>query len=263
MKHQHKKRFGQNFIKDQNLIKKIVKLANIEEKDILIEVGPGEGALTNEILKLGNKLTSYEIDKSLKEKLLKIKEVYPNFNIYFEDFLSAVIDSNANYLIGNIPYNITSPIINKFFNSNNLKIAYLMVQKEFGLRLTASPKTKDYNALSVITKYLTKSSLVLNVSRKMFYPVPKVDSVVVKLVKKDIYIEEELILFISNIFKQKRKTLKNNLVNSYNVLKVDVDNFFNTFSIKETIRAEELEVDEIILIGKNWLKQFKNKEIMP
>lgn len=259
MKHQHKKRFGQNFIKNQNLIKKIVNLANIDKNDILVEVGPGEGALTKEILKLGNKLTSYEIDNSLKNKLLEIKEEYNNFNIYFEDFLLSKIDQNINFLIGNIPYNITSPIISKFFRLNHLKTAHLMVQKEFGERLTAKPNTKQYNALSVITSYLSNVHLVMSVSRKMFYPVPKVDSVVVQLVKKDVVKDEKLILFINNIFSQKRKTLKNNLSNNYHVSKDEINIFLSSFNLKDTVRAEELDVETILLIGKSWLKRIEKQ----
>ena len=151
MKHQFKKRFGQNFLRDENLLKKIVSSANLKGETV-IEIGPGMGALTKYIVKDASFLYAYELDTTLKHHLSMTFQNEQNINIFFEDFLDADLSPYQGDIsvIGNIPYNITSPIIFKLLEVSNVKKIILMVQKEVGDRIVASPNTKAYNALSVI-----------------------------------------------------------------------------------------------------------------
>ena len=222
-----KKKYGQNFINDKNILNKIVNSININSDDLVIEIGPGSGALTEFIVNKTNKVICYEIDKDLDIYLNKYKDV--GVTIKYEDFLKADvlddiknIDYNKLYIISNLPYYITTPIINSIIDKKiPVTSCLFMMQKEVGDRIKAKPGSKNYSSLSIFIDYYFEVKKVLDVSRNVFYPKPNVDSIVllfnmrenkkVEVINEDIFFK-----LIRDSFSYKRKTLKNNL-KSYNL----------------------------------------------
>ncbi|MBN3491065.1 16S rRNA (adenine(1518)-N(6)/adenine(1519)-N(6))-dimethyltransferase RsmA [Acholeplasma equirhinis] len=261
MRHQAKKRFGQNFLTDKNLLRKIVNDANIQGKNVL-EIGPGLGALTQFLSLDAKKYFAYEIDLSLKETLKSFES--DKATIFFKDFLEDDVQTRLkNYfgdeeihLVGNLPYNITTPIIFKFLEIDNLKSATIMVQKEVGDRVISETNLKSYNAFSAILQYYAEVSKVVNVGRKMFTPVPQVDSMVIKITKLERRLTPELeklyIEIVKKSFQHKRKTLLNNLSTGFDLPKDKVLEFLKRFGFDENTRAELLTVTDFIEITKQW-----------
>lgn len=246
-----KKKFGQNFITDTNLINKIVSSSKIDDKNV-IEVGPGRGALTKELAKRAKMVIAYEIDKDLTIYLDELVRNNDNLEVIYKDFLSIDFKSDKKWeLIGNLPYYITTPILFKFLENNVYNSATIMVQKEVGERLISKPNSKKYNALSVIVQYLTNVERVANVSKKLFFPVPKVDSVVIRLEKKNnreipLEKEQDFLRFVKACFTQKRKTLANNLTESYNQNKEAINALLRVNQFIESVRAEQLSLNDFI-----------------
>ncbi|MDY0276601.1 MAG: 16S rRNA (adenine(1518)-N(6)/adenine(1519)-N(6))-dimethyltransferase RsmA [Acholeplasma sp.] len=257
-----KKKFGQNFLTDKNLLKKIVDKACINDKDV-IEIGPGLGALTQFLVLEANSVTAYEVDQDLKYSLSKMELEHKNLKVIFADILTVDIDREKEYhVVANIPYNITSPILFKILNQENIKSATLMVQKEVEDRIAASPNSKNYNALSVIVKYYMDIERIANVSRKMFNPAPKVDSAVFRMIRKErIFLDKEEKLFIEIVkasFQQKRKTLVNNLFQYSKVSKSIIVEYLKGLNIEENKRAENLELEDFIEITQKWDAILRN-----
>lgn len=242
--HKAKKRFGQNFLIDANIAKKISLLAT-DPKIKTIEIGPGLGSLTEFIVKNSLSVDAYEIDKDLYAVL---KEEFPNASIYNEDFLDTDISiyKEPINIVSNLPYYVTTPILFKLFNSKlDIKKITVMVQKEVADRFTAKPKTKDYNALSIIVSYLFDVNYEFTVNPSSFYPSPKVSSSVISFIpkiKRNYEYEEKLFEIIENSFRMRRKTLYNNLKDKYEEDKIK--NIFETLNIKENVRAEELSLSD-------------------
>lgn len=252
-----KKMFGQNFLIDNNVINNIVKSAKITKKSLVIEIGPGMGALTKLLVKEAKYVLAYEIDYNLVDYLKEeIKD--NNLTIINQDILKANIsedikkfnDYDEIIMIGNLPYYITTPIILGLLEKN-LKInRYIfMIQDEVAMRLTSKPQTKDYNALSVLIQYKTKASKLFMVKNTSFNPAPKVNSAVIELIPFEYPLKpknEKLFYQVNRvIFKQRRKTLKNNL-KEFNLNNDKINTIYNELHLKEAIRAEELSVDDII-----------------
>ena len=248
---QAKKKFGQNFISDLNLINKIVNGAKIEGKNV-VEVGPGRGALTKVICEKAHKVIAYEIDQDLKQYLDPLCNQFSNLKITYEDFLQTNLKTDETWeLIGNLPYYITTPILFKFLEEPQYNSATIMVQKEVGDRILSSPNSKKYNALSVIVQYLTNVEKIVNVSRKMFYPQPNVDSIVIRLEKKEareINQTKEVVFFnfVKASFEQKRKTLVNNLSEYLELSKQEIIALLKYNGFNENIRAEQLSIDDFV-----------------
>lgn len=255
--HKMKKRFGQNFLTDKNLLKKIVRKADVENKHVL-EIGPGQGALTQFLVLDALSVTAYEIDFTLKPYLKKMENEFANLTVIFEDILKIELPNDKDYhLVANIPYNITSPILFKVLETNNVKSATLMIQKEVADRLNAKPNNKEYNALTVIINYFMTIEKVMDVKKTMFTPRPKVDSAVIKLIRKEFrhFNDETEKLFLEIVkasFMQKRKTLVNNLASYFKIEKTNLNQFLKDNNINEMVRAENLELDEFIKITEKW-----------
>ena len=182
-----KKRFGQNFLVDSNIAKKICSISS-DKLTKTIEIGPGLGALTEYLVNNSKSLDAYEIDKDLYEIL---KEEFKDASIYNEDFLDTDLSKYKEPInvVSNLPYYVTTPILFKLFNSKlDIKKITVMVQKEVADRFTAKPKTKDYNALSIIVNYLFVVKNEFNVGASNFYPSPNVSSSVISFVPKKIEI---------------------------------------------------------------------------
>lgn len=256
MKFDYKKSLGQNFLKDKNIIKKIADSINPTEEDLIIEIGPGAGALTKELVKKKSEVICFEIDTRLKEILEQINS--EKLTIIFKDFLSIkineYIDQNKYknlYFVGNLPYYITTAIINKIVKESNPYEITIMVQKEVADRFSAKPGTKDYSSISIFLQYNFDIETVCNVSKTCFEPVPKVDSSVIKF-KRNKKIsandEEKFYKLIKDSFTHKRKNLKNNL-KGYDLNKIQM--ILKKYDKDLTARAEQLSIEEFIDISNN------------
>lgn len=250
MKHQFKKKFGQNFLKDENLLKKIVNHANINGERV-IEIGPGAGALTKQLLEVASEIIAFEIDTSLEEHLNKLTKNNKHLKIIYKDILEVDLNEfeEPYHVIGNIPYHITTPIIFKLSEANNIKSITLMMQEEVGNRISAKPNTKEYNALSVILQHQYYIEKIVKVNRKMFYPIPNVDSIVLKFTPKS-DVDIDFIQFVKACFKQKRKTLANNLYDQRNIPKETTYDILKTLGLSVNSRAEALNLHNFIDIAK-------------
>lgn len=252
--HKAKKKFGQNFLRDKNLLKKIVDSAHINNQDV-IEVGPGLGALTTHLCEQANTVTAFEIDLSLKPTLNKLEEKYNNLKVIYGDFLNQDIPSGEYHLVANIPYYITSSIIFRFLETGNIKSATIMIQKEVAERINAKPNQKTYNALSVILQYFCDVKKVVDAPRHMFVPKPNVDSIVIKLTKKnELPLSDsennDFIDLVKASFKQKRKTLVNNWYESFGIPKQDIESFLANLGYDIKIRAEALSIEDFVKLSK-------------
>ena len=253
-----KKKYGQNFIVDKNIIHSIIKKSEIDDETLVIEIGPGAGSLTSELGKYAKNVIAYEIDETLKPILEK--NITPNTEVIYEDFLKRDIAEDIKkynykklYVIANLPYYITTPIIIKLIETKiDFDKIVVMVQKEVGDRFKAKPKTKEYNSLSVFLSYYFNITKILDVSRNVFMPKPNVDSIVVCFTKKvdklKVNNEELFFKLIKDSFKQKRKNLRNNLKG------YDLENISKTLSkykLDLTVRAEALPLEIFVDIANN------------
>ena len=256
--HKFKKKFGQNFLQDNNIIRKIAGVCNTNPDDLIIEIGPGAGALTEELVNKANVL-AYEIDTDLKEGLIN-KFSGKNIEFIFDDFLNRNIKediSNKNfknlYVIANLPYYITTPIINKIIEEKiDVNQMVLMVQKEVGDRFSAKIGTKDYSSITVFLNYYFDIKKEFIVSRSSFYPKPNVDSIIISFIKKDnkVYVKDENLFFklVKDSFVQKRKTLKNNL-KLYDFDKINEILIKN--NLPSDVRAENVSLEIFAEISNN------------
>lgn len=250
-----KKKFGQNFLTDKNLLEKIVNKAEVSSDDVIVEIGAGAGALTEVLSSHAKKVISFEIDKDLIETLSQ-KFDGTNVELHFIDIMK-ISDEEINKIAGekfklvaNLPYYVTSPIITRFLQNQNLKSITVMVQEEVADRIVASPKTKDYGVLTVICNLFGTPEKVMRVDRKMFYPVPNVDSAVIKIDRKeknefDGY--ERLIDFVKKAFAMRRKKISTNLEND-KVSKFEIEQKLIDMGLSESARAEELDLKDFIVL---------------
>ena len=254
-----KKKFGQNFLHDENILNKIAGSIEIENKNI-IEIGPGLGFLTNKLVAYAKKMVSYEIDIEMVQYLEEHFKEQKNLEIVNKDFLKVDLQKEINekfndenvVLIANLPYYITTAILTKVLEeTNKVEKMVVMMQKEVAQRITGKPSTKDYNSLSVLIQYFTNAKMLFNVSPNCFYPAPEVDSSVIEISRKEQIdnpaINLEFFLkFNRNIFAQRRKTLMNNLQNAYKVDKKIFEDALTYMNLPLTVRAENLTVNQIV-----------------
>lgn len=253
-----KKKFGQNFIIDENTINNIVNKSDINKDTLVIEIGPGIGSLTYKLCEKAGFVLCYEIDNTLEKILNDNLENYNNYKIIFSDFLKENINlelSKYEYkdicIIANLPYYITTPIITKIIDDNiNISRMIIMLQKEVGDRLKANTRTKDYNSLTVFVNYYFDIKKIIDVSRKIFIPEPNVDSIVIGLYRKKELLElknsSNFFKLVRDSFRQKRKTIKNNLSN-YDLEKIEKILIENDLSLKA--RAEEVSLEVFVKIA--------------
>ena len=258
LNHNFKKKFGQNFLQDKNIIKKIASVAETEQNDLIIEVGPGAGALTEELVNKSQVL-AYEIDQELEDSLRE-KFKNKNFNLILDDFLKRDVKRDIEnirftnlYVIANLPYYITTPIINKIIDDNlPVKKMVLMVQKEVGERFSAQIGSKDYSSITVFLNYYFDIKKEFIVSRNAFYPRPNVDSIIISFTRKDnmpkVNNEDLFFKLIKDSFVQKRKTLRNNLRN-YDFEKIEEILIKNNLPVD--VRAENVSLETFVEISNN------------
>lgn len=263
------KRFGQHWLKSEKALANIVAAAELKKSDRVLEIGPGTGILTKRLLEKSEAVTSVEIDYNLSKKLVQKFGDFDNFLLLQGDFIELDINEltqsfpkfqNHNKVVANIPYNITSLILEKLFGTiyqpafNNYEFAVLLIQKEVGDRLTARPGTKAYSALSVRMQYLADCELVCDVPSKAFYPPPKVDSVVVKLSSKTIDNPAKNTQLLGTIiklgFSKRRKMLKNNL--KALIATEELESLLTKIDVNPQSRAENLSVQDWINLSNHF-----------
>ena len=255
-----KKMFGQNFLTDTNILTKIVDAADLTDEVGVIEVGPGIGALTEFIARRAKKVVAYEIDDQLIPILAETLAPYDNVKVIHKDILKADVGAmieeefkDCKYIavVANLPYYITTPILMGLIEKRLPIDWYVtMMQKEVALRLSADPGTKDYNALSIAVQYYTEASIALNVPKTVFIPAPNVDSAVVKLKRRseapiEVVDEDFFMDVIHGAFRQRRKTLQNNLSQHFKTLtKPEVAEILESVDILPSRRGETLSIEE-------------------
>ena len=252
-----KKKYGQNFLIDNTIINKIINSVSINNSEKIIEIGPGKGYLTRELLKFNVDLYCFEIDTDMNSYLNKYEN--DNTHIIYDDFLNIDLNKYFNnndiiHVIANIPYYITTPIIEHIIKSKlNIVDMTLMVQKEVAERLCSKPGNSEYGYITAYLNYYYDLEKLMDVSKKCFDPIPKVDSAVIKLKsnKKTCNNEELLFKLLKDAFKMKRKNLRNNL-KEYDLNKI-LEVLYK-YNLDLSNRAEDLSIDIFIDIVNNYCK---------
>jgi 16S rRNA (adenine1518-N6/adenine1519-N6)-dimethyltransferase len=242
------KKLGQNFLVDKNVVDKIVSSINYKFKPSIIEIGPGLGVLTKEIENKSNDITVVEIDKLMIEILkTQLKDSTKIVNIDFLKFDLNIAGSKNKTIIGNLPYYITTEIIEKVYEySTSVDEFILMIQQDVATKILNLKQGKDLSFVSIISNYAFDIELVTDVSRNSFYPVPNVDSTVLKMSSKKKAVDELLNFktFIIKLMKQRRKTVLNNLKEMYSV--ETANKILNDSSLQPSVRAEKLLMNQIV-----------------
>ncbi len=254
-----KKNFGQNFLVDERVLGKIVSSAEISKDDVVIEVGPGIGTLTQALAKEAYKVVAVEIDTNLVPILGELLSNFDNIEIINEDILKVDINAIAEKypdkkikMVANLPYYITTPIImNVLENHIPVESITVMIQKEVAYRMKAQPSTKDYGSLSLAVQYYCEPYLVANVPQNCFMPRPNVDSAVIKLTVMDkpkvqVNNEKFMFEFIKAAFSQRRKTLVNCIFSSglLTLSKDEIGTMLNSLGYDERVRGESLTLED-------------------
>ena len=277
-KFKHKHSLGQNFIIDEFIFDDIVRESGITKDDLVLEIGPGNGAMTRVLCENAKYVVAVEVDKTLMPLLKDNLKEYDNVKIINADFLNCdfniIIDAFKSALaefaptnagsqcsplqdnlpvqnikvVANIPYYITSPIIMALLTNSYVSEMTLMVQKEVGLRIIAEKGNKDYGVLTLACNYFADTFGLFLVPRTAFFPAPKVDSAVVKFVKHKDCEEDEnykkLFKVIKAAFQERRKKLINSLNNVLGIEKSKLNDIIKELGFSENVRAEELSLDD-------------------
>lgn len=260
-----KKKYGQNFITDKNLLQSIVFDAELKKDDEVLEIGAGAGTMTQELCNFAKKVVAIEIDRTLKPILNENLKEFKNCEVLFDDFLKLNADEinskfeNSYKIVANLPYYITSPIIFKIIEENfNVLSMTLMVEKEVAEKLVSKSGTKDYRAITVQLGSVADVFVTRIVSREMFLPRPKVDSAIVKIVfNKNKYKIADMSFHrevVKTAFSMRRKTLFNCLKQQYNLTMQDLEQFFKTENISNQVRGEALTIEQFVHLS-NYLKK--------
>lgn len=251
-----KKKFGQNFLKDENILRNIVDKSEVDKDTLVIEIGVGAAFLTYYLTEKAKYVVGYEIDESLNEIIEKQLENKNNIKILFGDFLKRNImddikdlDYKKIFVVANLPYYITTPIITKFIEDKiPVDKIVVMVQKEVGDRFNAKVNTKEYNSLTVYLNYYFDIKKILDVSRNCFVPKPNVDSVIIEFKKHNKYKANNEDLFfklVRDAFKYKRKNIRNNLKN---YPQEKLENILKSINLDLNSRAENITLEQFIYI---------------
>jgi 16S rRNA (adenine1518-N6/adenine1519-N6)-dimethyltransferase len=267
-----KKSLGQNFLIDSNILTKIVDFAGISNHSGAIEIGPGIGALTEQLAKRAESVVAFEIDKRLIPILQDTLEPYQNVKVINQDVLDSDIKNVISetfspgqdiMVVANLPYYVTTPILMKLLTENlSIRGVVVMIQKEVADRISAAPGTKDYGSLSVAVQYYAHPEIVMKVPKTVFIPQPNVDSAVIRLTKRDkppVDVKEEDFFFkvVRASFGQRRKTLLNNLTHNLNTGKsrVELEELLNAIGVDPRRRGETLSLEEFASLSNALLSE--------
>jgi 16S rRNA (adenine1518-N6/adenine1519-N6)-dimethyltransferase len=268
------KRIGQNFMINQEIVDEIIEKANLSKEDVVLEIGPGLGSLTKELINNAGKVIAVELDQNMINILNDRFAGYENLKIIQNDILKVnlkdILNSDKKIkVIANLPYYITTPIIMKLLEDRlNIDSIIVMVQKEVGERICAKPGSKEYGAITVSVNYYSNSKIIINVPKENFLPEPEVDSCVIKLdvlEKPSVIVKNERLFFslIKTGFSQRRKTILNSLSNGY-FSKEEISKVLKTLNVNEKLRAENLSVqdfanisNELVIVGREFINGYK------
>lgn len=253
------KSLGQNFLVDDSVLDDIVNGAEVNNEDFIIEIGPGVGTLTAQLLMKAKKVTSIELDNDLIPILEQELGEHKNFSLIHKDALKVdfnelIGDEKSVKLVANLPYYVTTPIIVKLLKGGyNFKSLTIMIQKEVAERMAAEPGNKDYGALSLLVQYYCDTEIVRKVPPACFIPRPKVDSIVIRLEKLDkprVEVQNEKLFFdiIRNSFNMRRKTLWNGVKN-IGLSKEKLEEAFDEANIDIKRRGETLSIEEFAALA--------------
>ena len=264
------KKFGQNFLIDTHVLDKIIRAAEITREDMVLEIGPGIGTMTQYLAEAAGKVVAVEIDKNLIPILSDTLSAYENVTIINEDVLKLDIQKLANEenqrrpikVVANLPYYITTPIIMGLFENHvPVESITVMVQKEVADRMQTGPGNKDYGALSLAVQYYAEPYIVANVPCNCFMPRPNVDSAVIRLTRYEeppVQVKDEKMLFkiIRASFNQRRKTLQNGLNNSseLNFTKDQIAAAIAEAGFSPSVRGEALTLEQFAKLTDILLK---------
>ncbi|WP_102273317.1 16S rRNA (adenine(1518)-N(6)/adenine(1519)-N(6))-dimethyltransferase RsmA [Cytobacillus massiliigabonensis] len=269
-----KKSLGQNFLIDTNVLNRIVDHADLTEDSAAIEIGPGIGALTEQLARRSKKVVAFEIDQRLLPILEETLAPYPNTKVIHEDILKAdvkgVIEKELGEItdlmvVANLPYYVTTPIIMKLLEEKlPIRGIVCMLQKEVADRIAAKPGTKDYGSLSIAIQYYTEAETVMIVPKTVFVPQPNVDSAVIRLTKRKepaVSVMNESFFFqlIRISFAQRRKTLLNNLTNGLPDGKQKKEEILSALELADIDpgrRGETLSIDEFARLSDHLSPSF-------
>jgi len=270
-----KKSLGQNFLVDVNVLENIIHCAGIDQHSGVIEIGPGIGALTEQLAIHAESVVAFEIDQRLLPILHDTLSEYDNLEVIHQDILQAnvreVMESHFRpdqevHIVANLPYYITTPILMKLL-SDRLPISSLtvMIQKEVGERMAAQPNSKSYGSLSIAVQYYTDAKVVMDVPKGVFMPQPNVDSSVLKLVVRDsppVQVDDEDYFFaiVRACFMHRRKTIKNNLASYFKnkYTKGEIEEVLKTASVDGIRRAESLQIYEFASLANSLFRLTSN-----
>jgi 16S rRNA (adenine1518-N6/adenine1519-N6)-dimethyltransferase len=257
--HKPRKRFGQNFLRDPHVIQKILSAIHANPEDNLVEIGPGLGVLTKPLLEQVNHLDVVEIDRDLASQLDTAFAHTQKLSVHTQDVLQfdfTILKKKNMRIVGNLPYNITTPLIFYLLNfQNSIQDMHFMLQKEVVDRICAEPDSKDYGRLSIMTQYHCEAAYLFSVPPSAFYPEPKVQSAFVRLIPRPFSTPATNVKLLESItrdaFNQRRKTLSNAL-KAY----LNTEDFIN-LNISATLRPEVLSVTDFVKIS-NYIDQRRN-----
>lgn len=258
-----KKKFGQNFLKNISVVKRIASICDIDSNSLVIEVGPGGAILTKELATRAGEVLAYEIDTDLNDVLKSRLLGFDNVHILFQDFLDSDLVADLShysydkiFFVSNVPYYITTPIILKLLSSGiHFEKIVMMVQKEVGERFTSSFGTREYGSIAVLLQYHYDIKKEFFVSKREFIPEPKVDSLIISFCEKEdkLYLKDEAFFerLVRDSFQFRRKTIRNNLKN-YDL--AIVEKVLNEFHFDLNVRAEMLPVDFFVKLCNALMK---------
>lgn len=260
-----KKKFGQNFIWDGELLSRIVEGAGVDKNSTVIEIGCGAGTLTRAIAERARYVYGYEIDSTLKPVLSKTLAGVENAEIIFKDFMRVRIDEMEKAMppyrvVANLPYYITTPLIMTFVeNAKKCESITVMVQEEVALRLAAKPKTADYGAITAAVALRGECKIIERVGREKFTPSPNVDSAVVRIDLCDCRLNVKDIAMYKKVvkaaFSSRRKTLENNLINSFSIERAKAREIISACNFPDGVRGEELSPEQFALLAEEVAKK--------
>lgn len=254
------KRWGQNFLNNEMIVKKILTNFDCETNDGILEIGPGLGIMTRYLFKKAKRVVSIEIDQKLVKVLEEQFATQDNFRIIKNDFLDVDLitlvkeefkNCSQVHVVANLPYYVTTPILFKLFDNRQLFTSFLlMMQKEVAERITSLPNKKTYNNLSVMCQYYSDVKISLNIKKSNFFPQPQVDSCMVSFKIKNNHLvanEKEFNFFLRKIFAMKRKTLVNNL-NFFTKNKLHSQELVQRMLLAPNVRSEQLTVQQFVIL---------------
>jgi len=261
------KRLGQNFLIDKKVVKKMIRAADLKKEDIVLEVGPGLGVLTQEIAKKSKKVIAVEKDKKLAEILKKETAKFKNIEIINENILNYNLDCKLQFagykVVANLPFYITSPAIRKFLEADKPpKEMVLIVQKEIAQRICACPPKTNFLAISV--QFYGKPEIISYLSKKSFWPKPKVDSAIIKIIPfnkniPDKLFKQKIFQIIKAGFSQPRKQLAGNLASKLKLDKQKINSWLLKNNIQPNQRAETLGIQDWIKLTKTFPQNLADK----